>query len=93
MRQFKPPSLRNVAERAPYMHAGQFGTLQQVLDHYNRAPAAPEGHSELRPLSLSSTEIDQLVAFLRTLSAPVKAAPSWLKAPAEPASTTSIASI
>ena len=28
-RAFKVPSLRNVAERAPYMHAGQFGTLER----------------------------------------------------------------
>ena len=37
-RAFKVPSLRNVAERAPYMHAGQFSTLSEVVDHYNRAP-------------------------------------------------------
>src|SRR5690606_24534052 len=30
-RQFKVPSLRNVAERAPYMHAGQFASLAEVL--------------------------------------------------------------
>ena len=40
-RAFKVPSLRNVAERAPYMHAGQLATLREVLAHYNRAPAAP----------------------------------------------------
>src|SRR5262249_23769353 len=40
-RAYKVPSLRNVGERSPYMHAGQFTTLSQVLDHYNRAPAAP----------------------------------------------------
>lgn len=40
-RQFKPPSLRNVAERAPYMNAGQFKTLDEVLNHYSRAPEAP----------------------------------------------------
>jgi hypothetical protein len=40
-RQFKPPSLRNVAERAPYMHAGQFDSLNTVLARYNSAPAAP----------------------------------------------------
>jgi cytochrome c peroxidase len=66
-RQFKPPSLRNVALRAPYMHAGQFQTLREVLDHYNRAPAAPGGHSELKPLSLSEQELAQLEAFLRSL--------------------------
>jgi cytochrome c peroxidase len=67
-RAFKVPSLRNVAERAPYMHAGQFSTLAEVLAHYNRAPAAPAGRSELKPLGLSPVELRQLEAFLRTLS-------------------------
>jgi cytochrome c peroxidase len=67
-RAYKVPSLRNVAERAPYMHAGQFTSLAEVLDHYNRAPAAPSGHSELEPLHLKSTELRQLEAFLRTLT-------------------------
>ncbi|HEX5689984.1 MAG TPA: hypothetical protein VFX76_08275, partial [Roseiflexaceae bacterium] len=67
MRAFKPPSLRGVAMRAPFMHAGQLDSLEQVLDHYNRAPAAPAGHSELEPLGLSEHEIEQLIAFLRTL--------------------------
>ena len=68
-RQFKPPSLRNVAERGPYMDAGQFATLREVLDHYNTAPAAPAGHSEVSPLNLSDAQLRQLEAFLRTLSA------------------------
>jgi cytochrome c peroxidase len=49
------------------MHAGQIATLADVLDHYSAAPEAPLGHSELRPLSLSDTEREQLVAFLKTL--------------------------
>jgi cytochrome c peroxidase len=73
-RQFKVPSLRNVAERAPYMHAGQFAALRDVLHHYNRAPAAPAGHSELRPLNLSERELSQLEAFLRSLSGPIASA-------------------
>ena len=72
-RAFKVPSLRNVAERAPYMHAGQFATIEEVLDHYNRAPKAPAGHSELQPLGLNETELRQLAAFLRSLSAGVTA--------------------
>ncbi len=70
-RAYKVPSLRNVAERAPYMTGGQFATLAAVLDHYNRAPAAATGHSELRPLRLKPVELRQLEAFLRTLSGPV----------------------
>lgn len=69
-RQFKAPSLRNVGERAPYMHAGEFASLEEVLQHYNRAEEAPAGHSEIEPLGLSQLELDQLVAFLHTLSAP-----------------------
>ncbi len=75
---FKTPSLRNVAERAPYMHAGQLGSLEQVVAHYMRAPAATVGHSELahggagheqrRPVRLSASEVADLVAFLKTLS-------------------------
>jgi len=70
-RAYKVPSLRNVAERAPYMHAGQFATLAEVLDHYNRAPAAMTGHTDLRPLRLKPVELRHLEAFLRTLSGPI----------------------
>jgi cytochrome c peroxidase len=81
-RQFKPPSLRNVAERAPYMHAGQFATLREVLEHYTRAPAGPAGHSELKPLNLSEQELAQLEAFLRSLSGPLNTPPDLLTPPA-----------
>ena len=67
-RAFKVPSLRNVARRAPYMHAGQLASLSEVLVHYNVAPAAPTGHSELKPLGLTARERAQLEAFLRALS-------------------------
>ena len=67
---FKPPSLRGVAQRPPYMNAGQIGTLAGAIDHYNRAPEAQVGHSELDPLSLTSEEIAALEAFLRTLDGP-----------------------
>jgi DNA-binding transcriptional ArsR family regulator len=74
-------ALADVAERAPCMHAGQFATLEQVLDHYDKAPAAPQGQSELKPLGLTDRETAQIVRFLGTLSAPVKAEPRWLDAP------------
>jgi len=64
---FKPPTLRNVARTAPYMHAGQISTLSDVLRHYRDAPAAALGHSELEPLGLTDAEIAQLEAFLRSL--------------------------
>ncbi|HKY56189.1 MAG TPA: cytochrome c peroxidase [Anaerolineales bacterium] len=80
-RQFKPPSLRNVAGRGPYMHAGQFATLEEVLNHYNTAPQAPGGHSELEPLNLLDEEIAQIIAFLKTLDGPINADPQWLIQP------------
>ena len=71
VRAFKTPSLRNVASRAPYMHAGQLADLDAVLTHYSSAPRAPFGHSELKPLHLSDAEKRQLIAFLRTLNGPL----------------------
>lgn len=70
-RAYKVPSLRGVADRAPYMHAGQIATLDAVVAHYNRAPQSPAGHTELKPLRLSERERHQLIAFLRTLSGTV----------------------
>jgi cytochrome c peroxidase len=84
-RAFKTPSLRGVAERAPYMHAGQIMTLEAVVRHYVKAPeamitATKTGHghgsgSALEPLPLTETEIAALVAFLHTLSGGVTEAP------------------
>jgi cytochrome c peroxidase len=82
VRAYKTPSLRHVANRAPYMHAGQIASLSEVLSHYNTAPAAPLGHSELEPLRLSPVELRQLEAFLGTLSGPIDAPPGYLAPPA-----------
>jgi hypothetical protein len=58
-------------------------TLAQVMHHYNTAPAAPAGHSEAKPLGLTSAELRQLEAFLRALSGGVAANPAYLAAPPE----------
>lgn len=63
------------------MHAGQFVTLEQVLNHYNSAPAAPAGHSEWEPLHLTQKQLDQIIAFLKTLNSPINANPKWLIKP------------
>lgn len=65
---FKTPSLRGAAARPPYMHSGQIGSLDAVIDHYSRAPEAPVGTSELHPLGLSGRDRRQLAAFLKTLA-------------------------
>jgi cytochrome c peroxidase len=71
---FKTPTLRNVAATAPYMHAGQLATLDDVVRHYSTladaaAPADPR-HVEalIKPLNLSEAEIADLVAFLESLT-------------------------
>jgi cytochrome c peroxidase len=64
---FKTPSLRGVTGRAPFMHAGQIATIDDVLRHYNTAPAAAVGHSELTKLDLDAEDLKALTAFLRAL--------------------------
>ena len=73
---FKTPSLRNVAQTKPYMHAGQFATLHEVLSHYN-SPIPPffdpEQHTErphfdLFPLNFNQKELQSLIVFLEMLS-------------------------
>ncbi len=78
---FKPPTLRNVAETAPYMHAGQFRTLSEVLAHYKQAPEAPVGHTELEMRHISQKQLTYLEAFLRSLSGPLAVPPELLSPP------------
>ncbi len=72
---FKTPTLRNVAETAPYMHDGSMRDLQAVLTFYSDLPGEPvAGHRELTlvPLQLTLQERAGLVAFLESLTAPVR---------------------
>lgn len=78
---FKVPTLRNIVETAPYFQLGQFSTLSEVLNHYNNAPDAPVGHSELTPLGLTSKELVEIEAFLQSLSSPPAVAAEWLSNP------------
>jgi cytochrome c peroxidase len=66
---FKTEQVRNVGLTAPYMHDGTLRTLWDVIDHYNKGGetnAFLDGGIE--PLNLSESEIDDLVAFLFTLT-------------------------
>jgi len=74
---FKTPTLRNIERTAPYMHAGQFATLRDVVRFYDDRPghAAPkEEHLQtdwrmgLRRPVLSERDIDDVIAFLSTLT-------------------------
>lgn len=70
--QIKTPTLRNVAKTAPYMHQGQFASLEEVVRYYSTLRGMVQaGHSErfiLTPLQLGSGEIAALVAFLESLT-------------------------
>ncbi|RST83463.1 methylamine utilization protein [Aquibium carbonis] len=66
-RAFKTPSLRGVAGRAPYMHAGQIATLEEVVDHYASAPEAPSGRTAIEGFVLTDRGRMALIAFLNTL--------------------------
>jgi len=68
IRAYKTPSLRGAATRPPYMHAGQFSSLDEVVAHYAKAAPSVEGTSEVHPLELSDRERAALVAFLKTLA-------------------------
>jgi cytochrome c peroxidase len=67
---FKTPTLRNVGATGPYMHNGQLATLQAVIEHYDKAPEAVVGRSELQPLDFNTEQLRQLAAFLGTLTGP-----------------------
>ncbi len=66
---FRTQSLRNVTLTAPYMHNGQFDTLREVIDFYDRGGIPNELLSPLiTPLNLTETEKQDLEAFLRALT-------------------------
>jgi cytochrome c peroxidase len=66
---YKTPSLRNVQLTAPYMHNGSLATLREVVEFYNRGGIPNENLDPLiKPLHLTSTETDDLTAFLEALT-------------------------
>lgn len=78
---FRPAGLRNVALTAPYMHDGSIATLREVIQHYARGgrvvlsgPYAGDGRLSplksglVRGFSISNSEIDDVVAFLESLT-------------------------
>jgi len=69
-RKFKIPTLRNIEYTYPYMHDGRFKKLSEVLKHYTQGIQKSESLAvELRDgVSLSSNEMIDVIAFLRTLS-------------------------
>lgn len=70
---FKVPGLRNVALTAPYMHNGMFATLREVVEYYNDpdrfvSDSINRDAKLDKPLGLTEDEIDDIVAFLESLT-------------------------
>jgi len=82
--ELRTPSLRNVAKTAPYMHQGQFTSLEEVVRFYSTLEGAQRtGHHQeltLTPANFTETEEHDLIEFLRSLSAPL-AEPHWGERP------------
>lgn len=74
-RAFKTPGLRNVALSSPFFHDGSEPTLTDVVRFYNQGGKDPQSYglaSDVRPLALSGAQVDDLVAFLESLTALVE---------------------
>jgi cytochrome c peroxidase len=67
---FKTPGLRNVLVTGPYFHDGSMETLWDVMDHYNKGDGIknPWLDKDMQPLALTEPEIDDVVAFLASLT-------------------------
>ena len=74
---FRVSTLRNIAKTAPFMHNGVFETLEEVMDFYNTRDTKkwpkPEvelnkNTDELGDLKLTEQEIEDIIAFLNTLT-------------------------
>jgi len=69
---FRTPSLRYTKYTFPYMHNGMIETLRDVVEFYNAGGGENEFAAtkspQIQPLDLSDGEVDDLVAFLESLS-------------------------
>jgi cytochrome c peroxidase len=67
-RLFKTPTLRGVAQTAPYLHDGSIKTLEEIVELYNLGGVVKENKdTEMRPLGLTPGERENLVLFLKAL--------------------------
>jgi cytochrome c peroxidase len=67
---FKTPDIRNVLVTGPYFHDGSQETLWDVIDHYNKGAGLqnPYLDEDIQPLALTERDIDDLVAFMASLT-------------------------
>jgi cytochrome c peroxidase len=69
---FKTPDIRNVLVTGPYFHDGSQETLWDLMDHYNKGDGLQDPYldEDMQPLALTENEIDDLVAFMASLTSP-----------------------
>jgi cytochrome c peroxidase len=68
---FRTMGLRNLLVTEPYFHDGSQATLWDTIDHYNKGGVQnPYLDGGIVPLGLSEQQIDDLVAFLKSLTSP-----------------------
>lgn len=69
---YKTPTLRNIADTAPYMHNGSEETLEAVVEYYVKG-GNPNSHldPEMKKLDLTEQDKKDLVEFLKALSGDV----------------------
>lgn len=69
---FKTPDVRNILVTGPYFHDGSMQTLWDIVDHYNKGDGItdPWLDEDIQPLALTEPEIDDLLAFLVSLTSP-----------------------
>jgi len=71
---FKTPGLRDLGHSAPYMHTGQFDTLNSVIEFYiesaslSREWKLENGATELKDINLTESDVTPLVKFLKSLN-------------------------
>jgi len=66
---FFTPSLRNVAETAPYLHDGSASTLEEaIVMHYRQPDPNINRDPAFKAVALNQAEISDLVEFLRSLT-------------------------
>lgn len=69
---FKTPSLRNIANTAPYMHDGRFATLLECVEHYNTGFHYAENLDANLEFAqkgrMTNAEMEAIVAFMLTLT-------------------------
>ncbi|MDH3223767.1 MAG: hypothetical protein OEO23_08625 [Gemmatimonadota bacterium] len=94
---FRTLTVRMVEQTGPYFHSGSARTLREAVEFYNRGGLGPQDISDatladagvvrdpsIRPLDLTSDEMDAIVAFMKTTTAPVRRGPSGLDLTAVP---------